>query len=40
LSPYHHGLSAVLWAVSFGVWLQGFLPFMRAPGMDDAGACG
>lgn len=40
LSPYHHGLSAVLWAVSFGVWLQSFLPYMRAPGMDDAGACG
>ncbi|MBO9653864.1 MAG: NnrS family protein [Agrobacterium tumefaciens] len=40
LSPYHHGLSAIVWAASFGVWLQGFLPFMRAPGMDEAGACG
>ncbi len=40
LSPYHHGLSALLWAASFGIWLQGFLPFMRAPGMDDTGACG
>lgn len=40
LSPYHHGLSALLWAMSFGIWLYGFLPFMRAPGMDEAGACG
>lgn len=40
LSPYHHGLSAIVWALSFGVWLQGFLPFMRAPGTDEAGACG
>ncbi|MNL63450.1 NnrS protein [compost metagenome] len=40
LSPYHHGLSAMLWAASFGAWLQSFFPFMRAPGMDDKGACG
>lgn len=40
LSPYHHGLSATLWALSFGVWLHGFLPFMMQPGVDEQGSCG
>lgn len=40
LSPWHHGISSVLWAASFGVWLHGFLPFLLSPGVDADGACG
>lgn len=40
IAPYHHGLSAALWALSFGVWLHGFMPFMLRPGVDEQGSCG
>jgi len=40
LSPWHHAVAALLWAASFGLWLQGFLPFLAAPGVDEGGSCG
>lgn len=40
IAPYHHGLSVAFWALSFGVWLHGFMPFMLRPGVDEQGSCG
>ncbi|KZE29383.1 hypothetical protein AVW15_04905 [Chelatococcus daeguensis] len=35
LHGLHYGLAALLWASAFGLWLQGFLPFMLAPALPD-----
>lgn len=35
LHGLHYGLAGLLWASAFGLWLQGFLPFMLAPALPD-----
>jgi len=32
----HHALAALLWAGAFGAWLQAFLPYFLAPGIQAA----
>lgn len=38
LAPFlygpHHALAALLWAAAFALWLQGFLPMLRAPKVE------
>ncbi len=31
----HYAIGAVLWALAFGVWLHGFLPYFLAPSLDE-----